>query len=100
MVVTIYSNDSTIDWSATDNDRIIQNAKNIIRTRKFEVPYMIPLGINPDFIDATVNEIRAGLEEDIIETLKIYEDRVTVLSVNVISVDESGNYVIAVELEV
>ena len=100
MIVTIYSNDDTIAWGATGEDRIVQNVRNIVRTRKFEVPFMRELGLNPDIIDSDTRTIRAELAAHVAEVIKENEDRADVVDVRIESVDENGNYVIAVDLEV
>ena len=100
MIVTIYSNDTQINWGATGNERIIENVRNILRTRMFEVPFERLMGIDPDYIDAATNKVTAGLSTHIIQVINAYEERVTVLDVTIDSVDADGNYVFAVKLEV
>ena len=99
MIVTIRSDNNVIDWGAKDNDRIIQNARNILRTRKYEVPFMRDLGINPELIDSSYNKFTAEIVAEITDALK-YESRVTVVEARVESADENGDYIIAVDLEV
>lgn len=100
MIVKVYSSDDLIDWGATGNDRIVQNVRNIIRTRLFEIPFMRLMGINPDYIDAPPDIIKKSLANDIIELIKEYESRANVANVEILSVDADGGYEIAVELEV
>lgn len=100
MITTIYSNDESIDWGVSGNERIVQNVKNILRTRVFEVPLMREMGINEDFIDADSQSVKSEFVAHVTEVIKKYEDRVTVRNVSIESYDEDGNYVIAVELEV
>lgn len=100
MVVTIRSNDDVIDWGAKDVDRIIQNARNILRTRKFEVPFLREMGLTPDYIDAPSEKIKSDIAAEVTAALNAYEDRAEVLDVFIESVDENGDYVLAVKLEV
>ena len=100
MAITIYSNDNIIDWNATGKDRIIQNVRNILRTRQHEVPFMRDMGINIDLLDSHSQAIKSVIEEHITELIKTYEDRANVLEVRLESCDENGNYIIAVDLEV
>ena len=100
MIVTVRSNDDVLDWGVKDKERIIQNVRNIIRTRKFEVPFIRGMGINPDYIDNSVKMLKSDISKEIIENINAYEDRVSVLNVEIISGDENGDYVISVELEV
>lgn len=100
MKVTVYSNDNSLNWKASGDERIVQNVKNILRTRPFEVPFMRGLGINPDFIDSHTQNIKDDFTTHVADVIKEYEQRATVLSASIESIDENGNYVIAVELEV
>lgn len=100
MVVTISSNENTIEWGATGVDRIIQNARNIIRTRKYEVPFLRHMGITPDIIDASVQTLKSDIAAEVTDALNAYEERVTVLDVLLDSVDANGDYIIVVKLEV
>lgn len=100
MTVRVYSNDTTIDWKATGEDRIVQNVKNILRTRQFEVPFLRDMGINPDFISASMNEMKSEFEAHVIDVIRANEERANVISVKIESFDENGNYIIAVDLEV
>lgn len=100
MVVTVYSNDDSINWSATGTERIIQNVRNILRTRQFEVPFIRELGIDGNYIDITHSDISAEFTAHVEDIINEFEPRVTVRDVKLESFDENGNYNIAVELEV
>lgn len=100
MKVTIYSNDNSIDWEAKGTDRIIQNVRNIVRTRCFEVPFIPLMGINHEFIDSIPQKIKAEISAHVTEVITTYEPRVSVVDVRIESCDENGDYVIAVDLEV
>lgn len=100
MIYTIRSDDSVIDWEATGAERIVQNVKNIIRTRRFEVPFMRGMGLSADHIDTTHMQIQAEIQRDVTDTVKAYEPRATILEVELVSVDEDGLYTIAVKMEV
>ena len=100
MSTTIYSNSSLLDWNAKGDERIVQNVLNILRTRKYEVPFERELGINPDLIDADPRTIQNEIITHVTETINTYEPRATVVEVRIETVDENGDYVIAVDLEV
>ncbi len=100
MIVTVQSNDTSIDWNATGDERIVQNVKNILRTRPFEVPFMPTMGVNQEFIDALPQKVKSELSNHVTEVINTYEPRVSVLDVKIESFDENGDYVISVELEV
>lgn len=100
MTVTIRSDDKSIDWCATGTDRIIQNVRNILRTRKYEVPFMRDLGISADIIDNSFLTLKNDVIEDVKKVIAKYEDRATVVDVSLASSDENGDCVIEVILEV
>lgn len=100
MITTIYSNDDSIDWGVTGDERIVQNARNILRTRMYEVPFMRDLGINSDFIDAASHKIKTEFITHITEVIEANEDRASVKDVRLESCGDNGDYVIAVDLEV
>ena len=100
MIVTISSNDNTLNWTATGDERIVQNVLNIIRTRMYEVPFMRDFGINEDYIDSHHGEINAVFLEHITALINENEPRANVVDVRVSSCDENGDYVISVDLEV
>ena len=100
MRVTISSNDASLNWTATGDERIVQNVLNIIRTRMYEVPFMRDLGINEDFIDSNQDEMETDFTTHIREVINKYEPRANVVEVSVSACDENGNFVISVELEV
>lgn len=100
MIVTVSSNETNLDWTATGDARIAQNVLNIIRTRMYEVPYMRYLGVNEDYIDSNHQEIKTDFIEHIREVINEYEPRANVVDIRVSSFDENGDYVISVDLEV
>lgn len=101
MKVTIYSNDNSIDWEAKGTERIVQNVRNILRTRRFEVPFIPLMGISSEFLeDVQPSSIMSELSSHITEVIKTYEPRAEVTDVKIVSCNENGDYVISVELEV
>ena len=100
MIVKISNNETYLNWKATGTDRIIQNVRNILRTRKYEVPFIRDMGVNPNFIDTSIRTIQASVQEDVTTTIEKYEPRVKVLSVVVEDYDVNGHITISVEVEV
>lgn len=100
MIVTVSNNDDSVAWGVTGDDRIVQNVRNILRTRPFEVPFMPTMGVNQEFTDSTPQKVKSELANHVTEVINTYEPRATVLDVSIESCDENGDYVIAVELEV
>lgn len=99
-VYKVSTADSTIEWGLTDEERIVQNVLNILRTRQSEVPFMREMGLNPDFIDNNVAYVGSGVESEVINLVNEYEPRATILSVDIESIDDDGQFTIQVELEV
>lgn len=100
MIVTIYSNDESLDWGAAGSERIVQNVKNILRTKTFEVPFMRDFGINPDFIDSTTHSMKSEFINHVISVIEVNEPKAKVLDVHFDSYDANGEYIISVSLEV
>ena len=100
MVYKISTEDRSIEWGLKGNDRIVQNMLNILRTRKYEIPFMRDLGIDTDYMDNITSYVCNNLTNDVIELAEQYESRVTILNVNVKENDANGNIIIEVEMEV
>lgn len=100
MKITIRSDDTTINWGAKDFDRIVQNVRNIIRTRLFEVPFMRGMGLDPNLIDNSANKIKTNITTELIELISAYESRANIIDATLESVDGNGNCVVVVEMEV
>lgn len=100
MVYKISTEDRNIEWGLTGKDRIVQNLLNILRTKKYEVPFMREMGIDTDYIDSVISYVNNNIVNDVIELAEEYESRVTVLSVDVTGQDDNGNLIIEVEMEV
>ena len=100
MIITIYSNDESLDWGAAGTERIVQNVKNILRTKAFEVPFMRDFGVNPDFIDSTTRSIKSEFINHVINVIEANEPKAKVLDVQLTSFDDNGEYIISVSLEV
>lgn len=100
MSYIISSENDTLDWNSTGDDRIIQNVLNIVRTKKYEVPYMREMGIDPDFLDDAITKNYAEIVNDVTENINTYEPRVEVVDVSLSVNDANGDVVISVEVEV
>lgn len=78
----IVTNDpADLDWEITDNEsenRILQNVKNLIMTRKGEVPFDRRRGVNPELFDLPIDEVNLQLEPELDRVL-IWEPRATLV---------------------
>ena len=100
MIYTVRSDETLIDWEATGDARIVQNVRNILRTRRYEVPFMRGMGLSADHIDTTHMQIQSEIQKDITDAINAYEERANILDVSLESVDQDGKYVVVVKMEV
>ena len=99
-VYKISTADTSIEWGLSGKERILQNVLNLLRTRKYEVPFMREMGIDPDYIDNVVSYVFSNLENEVVQMVEEYEYRATVLNVEVGGYDDNGNLIIIAEVEV
>ena len=103
MILTIDTADhgNKLPWfEAKGTDRIIQNIKNIVNTYKCEVAYMRGFGMSPDAIDKDVETMRGIITEDLLDNIKEYEPRATLVSVEVTEITEDGGVIAVVQIEI
>lgn len=100
MKYTVRSDNPDIRWGLTDEERIVQNVMNILRTKKHEVPFMRDFGIDPDNFDEDIEFIRGNIMQDVKDEVAKYESRVEITEVSIEGVDENNNLIIKLELEV
>lgn len=103
MILTIDTSEQSnkLPWfEAKGTDRIIQNIKNIVNTYKYEVAYMRGFGMSPDAIDKDVETMRGIITEDLLDNIKEYEPRATLISVNVKEINEDGGVIAVVQIEI
>lgn len=100
MQVTINTGDAKLDWSTKGINRIAQNVKNLITTKKYEVAYDRTLGIDPAFVDQTIQNAIADITAQIYELVSEREPRASVVLVEFISVDLNGNMQFKVVIEI
>ena len=100
MVYTISTEDRNIEWGLTGTERIIQNVLNILRTKKYEIPFMRDMGIDTDYIENTMDYVQNNITNDVIELAEKYETRVAILNVDIKGHDANGNLIIEIEMEV
>lgn len=100
MIYNISTADKSIEWGLSGKERILQNVLNILRTRKYEVPFMREMGIDPDYIDNVISYVFSNLENDVIQLAEEYEPRASIVSVSIGGYDDNGNLIINAEVEV
>lgn len=103
MILTIDTSEQSkaLPWfEAKGTDRIIQNIKNIVSTYKYEVAYMRGFGMSPDAIDKDVETMKSIITEDLLDNIKEYEPRATLISVNVKEISADGGVIAVVQIEI
>lgn len=100
MIYTVSNNNTQLEWGITGEERIVQNVSNLIRTKKYEVPFMRNVGIDPDIVDNPAPIIKAMLYDDIVEMIETYESRAKVVEILFADIDENGNLEYEIRIEV
>ena len=92
---------NALPWfEARGTDRIIQNIKNIVNTYKYEVAYMRDFGMSPEAIDTDIETMRSIITENLLDNIKEYEPRATLISVTVKEISADGSVVAVVQIEI
>lgn len=100
MIYTISNKSNQLEWGLEGDDRIVQNVLNIIRTKKFEVPFMHNLGVDPEIIEHKLPYIESSIVDDLRETIEEFEPRAKLIDVKILKLDENGNIDFNVKVEV
>lgn len=100
MIYEVNSKSYVNQWGLTGKERIVQNVMNLVRTKMYEVPFSRMMGIDPDMIDSKMAVLTGGVVDAIIDLVAAYEPRATVLEVAPEGVDDNGNVIFNLKLEV
>lgn len=101
MLVVIDTSEAVeINWGASGIDEISQNVLTLINTLKYEVAYDRTLGLRRDFVDMPLTEAISFITAQIYAVVDEREPRATVEDVGFISVDENGNMIFKVVIDV
>ncbi|QNU67269.1 hypothetical protein EHE19_001615 [Ruminiclostridium herbifermentans] len=90
---------SSINWQAKGYEKIADNVANILKTKMSEVPYMRDMGIDSDYMDMPITEVKGQIISNAIEVIS-YEPRVTVKEIEIEGVTAIGDILIKVVIEV
>ena len=66
----------------------------------YEVPFLRYMGIDPDLIDKRQQEVEIDLRINVKEMIETYEPRATFIDLTIEGVDENGDLIYYVEVEV
>ena len=100
MEYTIDTSNTELNWNATDEERIVQNVLNLIRTFRYEVGYDRTRGITPAVVDKPLEEAVMIYTAEIYRVVELYEPRATVKSVNFTGLDDDGNMQFRVVIDI
>lgn len=75
--------------------RTLQNAKNLLMCRMFEVPYDRYRGFDPDLFDLTIREMRAELIPEL-DRLMTYEPDAEVVDAEATLLEDGSVYIKAI----
>lgn len=84
-----------IDWNATGEAQVLQNVRNLLSTRQYEVAYDRGKGIDPDLIDRPSSAVLGTLTNEINELLQIYEPRAALVALELTA---NGKYQVKVKV--
>lgn len=102
MTAVITANtETTINFSPTATEEILQNISTILATAKYSVPLDRGFGLTQEFLDKPHSVAKTMIVSDVMDAIEAYEPRVTVIEIT-FSIDESspGLLIPTVEVEV
>jgi hypothetical protein len=89
-----------LNWAAKDEERIIQNVRNLISTWRYEVAYDRTKGLDPGIMDKPTVEASAQYISEIYRLVEDYEPNAEVKSVTPIGIDDEGQIDFKVVIEI
>lgn len=82
MIVDVTPRAAPVNFApATVVEEVLQNVATILATMRYSVPYDRDFGLNPDYLDDPVPLTKARATADIIATIRKYEPRCKIESV-------------------
>lgn len=87
-----------INWECkTQQERILQNAKNLLMTRMCEVPFDRLRGLNPGVYDKPIDYVRDHIPMEM-RRLLAWEPNVELVGVEVTSGAEGTDFLVTIEV--
>lgn len=96
MKIKINTADS-VDWEATGVRQLKNNVLNLVRTRRGEIHFMPPVGLNPDYVGRPASVVEGDLYNDIADQLAQWEPTAKLDSLSV-AADQYGNLEVEVNI--
>lgn len=91
---------SSLNWNATEDERVIQNIRNLISTWRYEVAYDRTKGLNPKILDMPAGAAQALYISEIYRLIQTYEPGVKVKNVKLIAINPDGQIIVKVVVEI
>ncbi len=83
-----------------DSERIIDNAKNLIKLQFTDLPLNRQLGVSRDFVAKPQNVARLMILSELHRNIDTYEDRVKITNIRYGDADIHGNMDFYVDLDI
>ncbi len=101
MQYTLSTADSSpLDWNASGDARIVQNVRNLIRTWRYEVAFDRTRGVDPAILDRPAPEAAARYTAEVARLIRDYEPRATLVSCEWTGLDDEGQLIFQVVIEI
>lgn len=101
MQYIINTGDSTpLDWGATGDNRVIQNVRNLFSTWRYEVAFDRTKGVDPSIMDRPAPEAAALYMAEMPRLVNTYEPRAKFVSADWMGLDDEGNLIFRVVIEI
>jgi len=89
-----------LSWGGTGVDRILRNIVNLLRIRRYDIPYMRCCGIDQDIHNLPTKQIESVLSNQVMDLIQVYEPRGKVISVKLLNINQNGQISAEVVIEI
>jgi phage baseplate assembly protein W len=90
----------TLNWAAKGFERILQNVINLINTWQYEIAYNRTMGLQTGILDKPSEEAATEYISQVHNMVSSFEPRAEVQEVNYTGIDENGNMVFKVVIDI
>jgi len=94
------STPTELNWNAADDERIIQNVRNLISTWRYEVAYNRTKGLDPRIMDMPAESAKALYIAEIYRLIGTYEPNAIIKDVKLLSINSDGQINVKVVVEI
>lgn len=89
-----------LSWGGNGTDRIVRNVVNLLRTFRYEVPFMLTCGLDPDVMSRPLDEAAALIVNQALDFVGRYEQRAKLKALRLMGVEEDGMMVFEAVIEI